>query len=150
MIKEAELSDASAIYTLVLRHSGAIKEWTRKEIEKIIGNHRDYYVLAAKQGEEVMGYAFARFAWGKMHVMDIAVKGEMRGQGVGKEMMKRLINYAKSQELSEVYLEVRTNNTLAVRMYQNLSFKTRFILPGLYQGEDGLAMYLSLSPPGKA
>jgi len=145
VIKEANISDASPIYTLVLHHSGAIKEWTRREIEKIIGNHRDYYVLTAKQNEEIVGYAFARFAWGKMHVMDIAIKKEMRRQGIGKEMMKWLINHAKSRDLSEVYLEVRASNAPAVKMYQGLSFKIRFILPRLYNGEDGLAMYLPLS-----
>ena len=77
-------------------------------------------------------------------MMDIVVKEETRGQGIGKEMMRQLINHAKSKKLSEVYLEVRVSNVPAVKMYQGLSFKTRFILPRLYDGEDGLAMYIPL------
>lgn len=144
-VKEAEVLDASAIYTLALRYSGATKEWTQREVEQFIDNHRDYYVLAAKQDEEMIGYAFVRLAWGKMHLMDIVVKKEMQGQGIGRRMMKQLIDHAKAHKLSEVYLEVRTNNTLAIKMYQILSFKIRFSLPKLYNGEDGLAMYLPLS-----
>jgi len=145
MIKEAEISDAPAIYSLVSRYSGPIKGWTKKETENFISNHRDYYVLAAKQNGEVIGYAFTRLTWKKMHVINIAVKNEMRGQGIAKEMMRRLINSAKSQGLSHVYLEVRASNTTAVKMYQNLSFKTKYIVPGLYQNEDGFIMYLPLS-----
>ncbi len=144
MIREAEIVDAPAIYSLVSRN-GAIKEWTRKEIEKIIGNHQDYYVLAAKQNEEVTGYAFAKCTWRKMYLMNIAVKREMRGQGIGKEMMRWLINRAKSQRLSKVYLEVRASNIPAVKMYESFSFKTKYVMPGLYQNEDGFIMYLSLS-----
>ena len=68
----------------------------------------------------------------------------MRVQGIGKEMMEQLISHARSKKLSEVYLELRVSNVPAVKMYQSLSFKTRFILPRVYNGEDGLAMRLPL------
>ena len=143
-IKEAEVTDAPAIYMLSLRFSGAIEEWTQATVEEIIQNRQCYYVLAAFGNGEIIGYALARFAWGKLHLMDIVVKEEMRKRGVGKKMMTKLISLAKSKKLSEVYLEVRISNIPAVKLYQSLSFKTRFIFRGLYDGEDGIAMYLPL------
>lgn len=129
---------------LSLRSSGAIEEWTQAEIEEIIKNRQCYYALVAKQDGEMIGYALARFAWGKLHLMDIVVKKEMRSRGIGKKMMTKLINFATSKELSEVYLEVRASNIPAVKLYQGIFFKTRFIFRGLYDGENGIAMYLSL------
>ncbi|MBC8230055.1 ribosomal protein S18-alanine N-acetyltransferase [bacterium] len=143
-IKEAKATDVPAIYKLSLCFSGATKGWTQSEIEEIIENRQCYYVLTSERNGEIIGYALARFAWGKLHLMDIVVKEEMRLRGVGKKMMKQLIDFAKSKELSEVYLEVRASNIPAVKLYQSLSFKNRFIFRGLYDGEDGIAMYLPL------
>ena len=77
--------------------------------------------------------------------MDIVVKEEMRLRGVGKRMMEQLIDLAKSKALSEVYLEVKASNIPAIKLYQSFAFKTRFMFRGLYDGEDGIAMYLPLS-----
>jgi len=144
-MKAAEVSDVLAIYELSSRFSGATEAWTQAEIEEMLGNRQGYYVLAAEWNGELIGYAVARFAWGKLHLMDIVVHEDMRSRGVGKQMMTHLIALAQSKGLSEVYLEVRAGNIPAIKLYQSFSFKSRFILRGLYNGEDGIAMYLPLS-----
>ncbi len=139
---KADIADVPAIYKLASHHSGATQVWAQKRINDLISDSQGHYVLVAKQLDSTVGYAIARFAWGKMHIWDIAVKEDMRRRGIGSKMMSRLIDHAKSKDLSEVYLEVRASNTPAVKMYQGLSFKIRFRMPGMYDGEDGLAMYL--------
>jgi ribosomal-protein-alanine N-acetyltransferase len=143
-IVKADIADAPAIYELASHYSGATQVWAQKRINDLISDSQGHYVLVAKQLDSTVGYAVARFAWGKMHVWDIAVKEDMRRRGIGKKMMSQLIDHAKSKDLSEVYLEVRASNTPAVKMYQGLSFKIRFRMSGMYDGEDGLAMYLPL------
>jgi ribosomal-protein-alanine N-acetyltransferase len=144
-IREAEIVDVSAIYKLSSCFSGATGAWTQAGMEEIIKNRQGYYALVAEWNGEIIGYALTRFAWGKLHLMDIVVKEEMRSRGVGKKMMKQLIDLAKSKALSEVYLEVRAGNIPAIKLYQSFAFKTRFMFRGLYDGEDGIAMYLPLS-----
>jgi ribosomal-protein-alanine N-acetyltransferase len=144
-IREAEIVDVPAIYKLSSCFSGATEGWTQAGIEEIIKNRQGYYALVAEWNGEIIGYALTRFAWGKLHLMDIVVKEEMRSRGVGKKMMKQLIDLAKSKALSEVYLEVRAGNIPAIKLYQSFAFKTRFMFRGLYDGEDGIAMYLPLS-----
>jgi len=144
-IKKPEVTDISSIYQLSSHFSGAIKPWTQGEIEEIIRNCQAYYALAAEWNGEIVGYALARFAWGKLRLMDIVVKEKMRSRGIGRKMMNQLIDLAKSKTLSEVYLQVRVSNITAVKLYQSFSFKTRCIVRGLYDGEDGIAMYLPLS-----
>lgn len=141
---KADMADAPAIYELASHYSGATQGWTQERINDLISDSQGHYVLVAKQLDSTVGYAIAWFAWGKMHIWDIAVKEDMRRRGIGRKMMSQLIDHAKLRKLSEVYLEVRASNTPAVRMYQRLSFKIRFRMPGMYDGEDGLAMYLPL------
>ena len=147
-IVKADIADAPAIYKLASHYSGATQVWAQERINDLISDSQGHYVLVAKQLDSTVGYAIARFAWGKMHIWDIAVKEDMRGRGIGRKMMLQLIDHAKSRELSEVYLEVCASNVPAVRMYQHLSFKIRFRMPGVYDGEDGLAMYLPLLQEG--
>jgi ribosomal-protein-alanine N-acetyltransferase len=147
-IAKADIADAPAIYELASHYSGATQVWAQERINDLISDSQGHYVLVAKQLDSTVGYAIARFAWGKMHVWDIAVREDMRRRGIGKKMMSQLIDHAKSKHLSEVYLEVRASNTPAVKMYQSLSFKIRFRMPGMYDGEDGLAMYLPLLQEG--
>ena len=142
VIVKADIADVTAIYKLASHYSGATQVWAQERINDLISE--GHYVLVAKQLDSTVGYAIARFAWGKMHIWNIAVKEDMRRRGIGKKMMSQLIDYAKSRELSEVYLEVCASNVPAVTMYQHLSFKIRFPMPGLCDGEDGLAMYLPL------
>ena len=143
-IAKADIADVPAIYELASLYSGASQGWTQERINDLISDSQGHYVLVAKQLDSTVGYAIVRFAWGKMHMWDIAVKEDMRRRGIGKKMMSRLIDHAKSKDLSEVYLEVCASNVPAVKMYQSLSFKIRFRMPGMYDGEDGLAMYLPL------
>lgn len=147
-IVKADIADAPAIYELASHYSGATQRWIQERINDLINDSQGHYVLVAKQLDSTVGYAIARFAWGKMHIWDIVVKEDMRRRGIGKKMMSRLIDHAKSKDLSEVYLEVRASNTPAVKMYESLSFKIRFRMPGMYDGEDGLAMYLPLLQEG--
>ena len=143
-ITEADISNAPAIYELSLYYTGSTRGWAKEGIENALTS-KGYYVIVAKREEFIIGYAIAQLAWGKMHLLDIAVKEDMRRQGIGTEMLKYLINQAKVWGLPEVYLEARATNTPAVRLYSRLSFKTRFILPKFYNGEDVLAMYLPLN-----
>ena len=142
-VTEANISDAPDIYELSLYYSGSTRGWAKEEVENVITS-QGYCVIVAKKEEIIVGYAIAQLAWGKMHLLDIAVKEDMRRQGIGSEMLKYLINQAKEWRLPEVYLEARASNTPAVRLYSRFSFKTRFILPKFYEGEDILAMYLPL------
>ncbi len=143
MIVEADASDAAAICELASHYTGSTRGWAEDELKDAISSKR-YYVIVAKQEMSIVGYAIARLAWGKLHLMDIAVKEDMRRLGIGRKMLNHLINQANEWKLSEIYFEVRASNTPAIRMYSSLSFKTRFILPKLYNGEDVLAMHLPL------
>jgi len=143
-LAEADIADVSAIYGLASHYSGSTQGWTQEELNELISDSQGYYVLVAKQLDSTVGYAIARFAWGRSHISDIAVKEDMRGRGIGRKIMSQLIDHAKSRKLSEVYLEVRASNTPAVRVYQSLSCKIRFRMAGMHDGEDGLAMYLPL------
>ncbi|MGQ9708752.1 MAG: ribosomal protein S18-alanine N-acetyltransferase [bacterium] len=103
--------------------------------------HRpDSFCIVAENEAGVAGYLIA---WGKdeVHIANIAVAEAVRNQGIGTELMKRVLAFAHIQGADNVYLEVRISNTAAQRFYRRFGFIPTYIRRGYYEnGEDALVM----------
>jgi ribosomal protein S18 acetylase RimI-like enzyme len=53
---------------------------------------------------------------------DLALAAEYRGQGVGRALMEQMLEEARARKLARLQLEVLTNNTPALQLYQSLGF----------------------------
>ncbi|AFY70091.1 GCN5-related N-acetyltransferase [Thalassoporum mexicanum PCC 7367] len=81
-----------------------------QEIDRAIG-----YVLIT--------YAFSLTELGRIAVLDeIYLKAPYRGQGIGKQVLVFVENYCQSIGLKSIYLEVRRDNELAQKLYQNMGY----------------------------
>lgn len=113
--------------------------------------------IVAEISNEVIGYVMCKIEYGfsnfrklgfvkKGHVVSIAVKETDRGKGVGKVLMEEAINGIVSRKSDEIYLEVRTSNNGAIKMYENLNFQIKTKLRAYYRdGEDAFLMAIDLS-----
>lgn len=113
--------------------------------------------IVAEISNEVVGYVMCKIEYGfsnfrklgfvkKGHVVSIAVKETDRGKGVGKVLMEEAINGIVSRKSDEIYLEVRTSNNGAIKMYEKLNFQIKTKLRSYYRdGEDAFLMALDLS-----
>ena len=54
-----------------------------------------------------------------------AVLEQHRGNGIGKALMLEGINGVVDRKCDEIYLEVRTSNLSAVKMYEKLGFQIK-------------------------
>ena len=93
--------------------------------------------------EELVGYLIiSRYvhAW---HVMNIAVAPEYRRRGIARSLMERLFEVTARDARRGYTLEVRVSNEAAIRLYEELGFKTRGIRRGYYTDnrEDALIMW---------
>lgn len=75
------------------------------------------------------------------------VKSEW-GKGIGTRMIEKMIDHAKMHGIELIYLEVRTDNERAIRLYERMGFKRIGVSPA-YMKIDGqyfdvLLMYLDL------
>jgi ribosomal-protein-alanine N-acetyltransferase len=141
-ISKATRDDAYQIaeISLEVAKEEVVKEFKPKELVEILSD-RNYYIAVAKLNSEVVGYAMSTYAWGKLHILDVAVKGSKRRMGIGKLLIRHLIAHATERELPEVYCEVKARNISALNLFTSLGFKFRVfcILAGGFYG-----LYLSL------
>jgi len=139
-IEQARKEDAATIEKIYKQASqeGNITAEDKAAILNMIKNHHRYYVVVAKTEQQVVGFATNEYAWGKLHLLDIAVEEKMRRQGIARRMIMYLIEYARKKRISEIYLEVLAKNKVALRFYKKLDFKERLFTGIISEGLYGL------------
>lgn len=84
-------------------------------------------MLVALDGDKVVGNAVLEAEriprYSHRATLSVTVLKEYWGRGIGTELIKRLIEFAKSTSLSVVSLEVRADNSRAITLYEKFGFK---------------------------
>lgn len=101
-IREAKIEDAAAIRHLSCQELGydCPQEQTEKTLEKLL-NRKDHRIFVAEDGDKIIGYAHAcdyeLLYWAPLkNLMGIAVSGQYKRQGVGRELLSAVEQWAKS------------------------------------------------------
>jgi ribosomal-protein-alanine N-acetyltransferase len=71
---------------------------------------------------KLAGYIVARLSAGELHINNVAVRTEFRGQGIGKELLTRILAQGKSLKATVAFLELRAGNTVAQSLYEKAGF----------------------------
>jgi len=122
--------------------------WSRKSIEDELANPCARYLVARENGQ-VIGYAGMWLVIDEGHVTNVAVREDMRGRGIGRELMKRLIQLAADSGMIWMTLEVRRSNKVAQNLYHSFGFIDVGYRKRYYENnEDALLMGLEHLPEG--
>lgn len=79
-------------------------------------------ILAAEDGERLLGYIAVSIAADEAEVLRVAVRPEYRGRGIGRALLKTAVSALASRGARAVFLEVRESNLPARRMYRSAGF----------------------------
>jgi len=109
------------------------------------------YYLVADAGGQIVGYAGLLGVGWQGDVLTLAVAADHWGQGIGSALLEALLDEAARRGCAEVFLEVRTDNQRAQRLYRRHEFAEIGIRKGYYQpsGADALVMRRSLAPAAR-
>jgi ribosomal-protein-alanine N-acetyltransferase len=108
-----------------------------------------YLCRVAECEGQVIAYGIVAMGAGEAHILNICVSEAMRCRGVGRQMMKLLLERARQAGMGEVFLEVRPSNMHAIALYQSLGFIEVGRRKAYYQAADGRedALVLKLQLP---
>jgi len=124
--------------------------WTAQIFRDCLHAKYDCFVL--DQAGSVDGYFVLAVAADEAHVLNIAVAPTLHGQGLGRRLMKRLIDLARWHRAHRVFLEVRPSNPRAIALYEQLGFEQIGRRPRYYPAregrEDALVLAMELVTPG--
>lgn len=118
--------------------------WTENMFIPEVEDENAYYIVGVR-GDEVICYGGFHKVLDEAHITNIAVKSTDRGRGIGKLLMSELLSRAKLVGVKYVTLEVRQNNYVAIKMYEDFGFRTEGIRKRYYNNMyDALIMWLML------
>jgi len=105
-------------------------------------------VLVQPNSDLVMGYGILMTGPGEAHVLTLGIGAAWQSQGLGRKMLRHLIELSRKHQAEFVLLDVRESNTGAINLYQRLGFQQIAIRKGYYPAmcgrEDALVMKLEL------
>ncbi len=96
---------------------------------------------------EVAGYAGYWQVMDEGHIMNIAVREDLRSRGIGRALMEAMLKEGDSLGILYWTLEVRVSNAPALHLYEKTGFTSAGIRPGYYSNpkEDANILWLSRS-----
>lgn len=105
----------------IAAQSDTAGHWRREDYENIFSSSRT--LLVAEEGNRIVGFLIAHDIAGEWELENIAVAGESRRRGIGRELLESLLRAARSNATQCVLLEVRESNIAARKLYERRGFQ---------------------------
>ncbi len=97
--------------------------------------------------QELYAYSVMSVAAGEAHILNLSVRPESQGQGLGRKMLKHLISIALRHNADTMLLEVRPSNAPALGLYSSMGFNEVGVRKDYYPAENGREDALILAKP---
>lgn len=117
--------------------------WSQETLnQEVFCNERAHYVVAELENQ-IVGYAGLWVIFDEGHITRVAVDPGFRRQGIGRSLVKALMEEGSLNGCTSFTLEVRAHNQKAINLYQSMEFHEVGVRPGYYdvEGEDGVIMW---------
>lgn len=143
LLEVVEIEEASDLsrwgwnaYHSELMHEGAVLMFVARELESENLN----------SGRSLKGFIAARLIADELHVNNVGVREEYRGQRIGSALLKTVLNEARRLGAKSAFLEVRASNSPAQALYERCGFGVTGRRRNYYSEptEDALVMSLTI------
>lgn len=137
--------DFSSLYAIEqLAHS---VPWSLGTLKNNQGEQ--YCNFKLSQGEQILAFCICHLVLDEASLFNLAVSPHWQGRGLGKKLLRHLIDYLSQQQVQTLWLEVRQSNHKARLLYQQFGFnevdKRKNYYPTATGGrEDAVIMALYL------
>lgn len=103
---------------------------------------KDSYNITVRDDGKIVGYCFAVSMRRMVHLLNLAVHPDFQRRGIARRLLEEIISFARSNNKSYVFLEVRKSNKIARSLYASMGFSHAFTWRHYYtdSGEDAYIM----------
>jgi len=153
-VRKAKKNDMDQVLNLITELAVFEKEPDAVEItvsylkEKGFGEHPLFQCFVAEIGESIGGIAlvYKRFSTWKgevLHLEDLIVNQNMRGQGLGKALLDQVVKYGSELGVKRISWEVLDWNTPAIDFYEKKGANVMRDWNVVQLDEQGIKNYLA-------
>lgn len=140
----ASPQDIAAIAAI---EQGSPQAWTAEALEAEL-RHDPPTLFVLRAAGRVVAFVVTRIQAPEMDIVNIAVESDHRRRGLGRILVRSLLDEARRAGVSSVFLEVRDGNEAARRLYRNCGFTETQKRRGFYMNptEDAVLMARKIEP----
>lgn len=88
--------------------------------EDLLSNTTNYYLLTLEG--RIIGYLAFSYLFENLDLHSLVIAKEEQGKGYATYLLHFLFQFAKEHDVSYLFLEVRSSNQKAIRLYEKLGF----------------------------
>jgi ribosomal-protein-alanine N-acetyltransferase len=132
-----------------------LRPMRREDVPKVITIEREIYPYPWTEGiffdclrvgygcwvlehnAELAGYGVVTLAAGEAHLLNLSVAREHQGRGLGRTLLRHLIDFIRRLGGEVVFLEVRPSNRAAVQLYESEGFARIGTRHRYYPADEG-------------
>ncbi|MXO84031.1 ribosomal protein S18-alanine N-acetyltransferase [Altererythrobacter aestiaquae] len=102
--------------------------WNRRQLtDSLLMPHNRYRLIDANGDEPAeaapaAGFSLIKTISGEEELLLIAIRPELRGSGLGRELLQKFIDDARKRGAAKIFLEMRANNP-ADKLYRSMGFE---------------------------
>ena len=144
------MTEHDLIEVCAIEEMSDLSAWGWDAYHNELQSHLDTIMLVARLAsssapDEIAGFIVARVIADELHVNNVAVRPEFRGQGLGSALLQTTLEQAQKRSAKIAQLEVRAGNGEAQRLYLRCGFTVVGRRKNYYRHptEDALLMNLS-------
>ncbi len=93
-----------------------------------------------KDGNEAVGYILGMICLDEAEIYRIGTRKKNRRKGNGFKLVQMFIELCKKERAEKIFLEVRSENEPAIRLYKKCGFVQTAVRKDYYKGSDALIM----------
>ena len=139
------MSEADIDAVLKVEYAAFSHPWTRGIF---LDGLKSYDCWLMFEGSQQIGHGVIQLILDEAHLLNITVKPQSQGRGLGLRLLEHLMGQARQQGARECFLEVRASNQSAYRLYERYGFneigRRRGYYPATEGREDALVMACTL------
>ncbi len=133
LIRRLSLDDVDRIYQI--EQLAYPFPWTRSLFLECL--RAGYAFFGLQMSKDLAGYSIFNWAAGEAHLLNLCVHPDWQHRGFGSLLLEYTINHVVRQKNEAMFLEVRTSNERAAKLYKNRGFKVIGNRKSYYQAGDG-------------
>jgi ribosomal-protein-alanine N-acetyltransferase len=129
------------------------RPWTRAMYESEFLNRDTSRLFVLRTPDwRVAGYIATWVVVDEVHINNLAVRPECRGQGYGSALLTHALSEAAAHGAFRATVEVRRSNEAARRLYERFGFRVAGIRRDYYSHptEDALILWRDMSVPARS
>jgi ribosomal-protein-alanine N-acetyltransferase len=112
------LEDLDAVFAI--EQTVQVYPWTRGNFADALSN--EYVCCVDESDGEIRGYAVMMPLLDEAELLSVGVAAGQQRKGLGRAMLREMLDVAREKNIRRVFLEVRASNAAALALYRSAGF----------------------------